>query len=118
MSTEPIATRDLDLVQPDGSSATVKVEVFAPAKEATPEGGERYGCAFNISGLASPIEMKGYGVDSMQALKIALEFIATRLCLCREAREGRLTFEGEGGPFGFPLPEEMRDLPGSPEAGA
>ena len=66
-----VATRSFD----KATGGIVVANVFEP-KEMNPH---QWGCRFEISGLPIDVAESAYGVDSMQALMMALEGIRVRL---------------------------------------
>ncbi len=90
--TEPIARREFEFVGPDGPVKVV-AEIGTPAVMPDDPHGEWY-CPWSIDGPDRRRTMSGAGVDTMQALLLALSGMRTDLQMI--ARTGRLTFlEGE-----------------------
>lgn len=50
------------------------------------------------------------GVDALQAVHLTMQKIAIELYTSDEHREGRLSWSGQGGGYGFPMPKGGRDL--------
>jgi hypothetical protein len=90
-----IATRDLDL---DGVE---KVLVTIGAPQQTP-GHADYYCPFTISGFGSREVRYAVGIDTMQALDLALRAIGSDLYSSQEYLEGRLRYLGMKN-LGFPV---------------
>lgn len=98
---EVIATRTLQLRASDDSCETLRVEILRPMPRPKSEG-VGYQCVVRISGLSRPLERTAYGFDAVQALLFAMDHLGTALELSPEGQEGRISFEGEGPPYGFP----------------
>lgn len=72
--------------------------------------GRDFMCVFRIDGLhEKPITRRAYGVDSIQALLLAIDQAVTYLVLSAQYKAGRLTWLGMFD-FGLPVPKTMRDL--------
>lgn len=99
-----IATRKLQLS--DGRE--VLVSISAPRVD-----GEDYRCDYQIDGLGNQKIYKSYGVDSMQALVLALQKIGAFLHTSNEWTDGLLSWEGGAvdRDLGFPVPDIIRDIP-------
>ena len=71
-----------------------------------------YYCPFQIMGIGDEQVRYSGGVDTVQALQLALEQIGTRLYSSEEARTGKLSWDGGStkGDLGFPVPDVIRDL--------
>jgi len=96
-----IAERRLQL---SGGTAEVIVTVGRPISD-----GNDYRCDFKITGLGYDKVQHAMGVDSVQALLLALMGIGARLYTSDEAREGRLTWLDSRN-LGFPVPDNIADL--------
>jgi hypothetical protein len=67
-----VATRQLrDAERPD---VPVELRLYMPEPD-----GEDWSCSFEVVGLDEPISHRGYGVDALQALQIALELARLEL---------------------------------------
>ena len=63
-----------------------------------------YYCPFQIQGVGSEAVEYAVGIDSAQALLLALKRIPVLLLLLNKKLEGRLRWEGdESGDLGFPM---------------
>src|SRR5262245_12315770 len=97
-----IAKRTLSLSgEPDRS---VSVSIFRPRRD-----GRDYRCEFAIVGLGPPRVYAAMGVDSTQALLLALQRVGTILCTSAAGKEGRLRWLGSS-ELGFPVPDIITDL--------
>lgn len=70
---------------------------------------DEYWCVYRIEGLSKPRTSYAIGVDSMQALYLALMNIATDLYMSAEGREGQLSWLG-GADLGFPVADSIADV--------
>lgn len=73
------------------------------------EDGNDFKCAFRISGLGYDAVQYAYGVDSMQALYIALILAGNTLYSSDAAKRGTLSWEG-GDDLGLPASGGIADL--------
>jgi hypothetical protein len=79
------------------SKAPVTARIYVPEKMGQ---SSEWSCKITVEGLDAPFEQTIIGVDSFQALYLALR----RLCVHLEKYEGTLTFlDGAVGDCGFPL---------------
>ena len=99
---EVIAVRHLRVT---GADATVTVMIGKP--KPFPDGQDYY-CPYQIRGLGSEGVRYAGGVDSVQALVMALEGIRTTLSTSQEAKAGRLNWLDQSD-LGFPLPSSIND---------
>ncbi len=86
-----------------------EIQVVIGRPESFDDGRDFY-CPYLIQGLGS--ERIGYagGIDAIQAFQLALVQIGARLHASKEAKYGRLRWEGSGsGDLGFPLPDVLKD---------
>jgi hypothetical protein len=97
-----IASRTISL---DGQP-TVDIELFAPTVDAR---GNDYQCGYRIRGLGNDEIRIAFGVDSLQALLMAMQRIAIDLYTSQPGDAGQLTWLGAGD-LGHPVPETIRDL--------
>jgi hypothetical protein len=106
---EVIATRDFVL---DGME---KVTVSIGKPQQLPDHEDWY-CPYRTLGVGSGKVRCAYGVDSAQALILALSMIGAELYTSDEYETGRLCWFGPPpkGDLGFPVHETIRDvLPGN-----
>ncbi|MGY0486929.1 DUF6968 family protein [Streptomyces sp. WG-D5] len=85
---EIMASRTIDAVYPDGRRVAFRVQVGQPRPPTGQE--EPWGCPCRIEGLDDSRARTIYGVDSLQALTLALEFL--RRVLTAAASDDALTF--------------------------
>lgn len=69
-----------------------------------------WACEYEIGWPEGPRKFAGHGIDSVQALIIALQMIGTELYTSNYHREGQLRHEGLPGGYGFPVASNCRDL--------
>ena len=98
-----IAERELD----SADGRTVQVLIGQP--QPFPEEGGDYYCPFQITGIGNDMVMHLAGVDSVQALLLALKMIGARLYTSDEGRAGTLTWL-EHRNLGFPVVPYLQDL--------
>jgi hypothetical protein len=85
-----------------------KITVLIGKPEPFPDGSDYY-CPYQIIGLGTERVRRAGGIDSIQALHLALEMIGADLHASPEAQTGELSWEcGENGNLGFPVPEGSR----------
>lgn len=91
-----------------------KIEVRLGKPEPCPDGIDWY-CPHQTVGLGSGRVRYAIGVDTVQALVLALSMVGAELYTSPEYEAGRLNWDGGAvkGDLGFPVPESIRDvLPG------
>jgi hypothetical protein len=97
---EVIAVRRLFLV--DEPDREILVKMGKPQK--TP-GEQDFYCPYQITGLGDEKPSASVGIDSFQAMQLALRSIGGKLILLNRNSDGRLRWEcDEQGGFGFPVP--------------
>ncbi|WP_439498740.1 DUF6968 family protein [Bosea sp. (in: a-proteobacteria)] len=85
--------------------AQVRIVVESPQK-----GEVDWSCAYKIDWPGEARLGFGYGIDSTQAMLLALRAIGTDLYTSDYHRSGRLRWEKPGRGYGFPVPRTIRDL--------
>jgi Domain of unknown function (DUF6968) len=99
-----IATRVLTVR--DGETETkVPVRLFAPVHE-----GRSWGCRYEIDWPDRRKTVTARGVDSVQALWIALQMVGAELYTSAYHEAGTLVFDEPGRGYGFPVPANIRDM--------
>jgi hypothetical protein len=91
----------------EGKRIQVEVRVFMPI---CLSGGENWECAYEIAWAARRRRNSVGGLDSVQALFLALQFIGAELYAGRPAELAGLTWLEPGQGYGFLLPPNLRDL--------
>lgn len=94
---DPIAIRILEC---DGEPKFV-IRLGRPAL--APEG-DCWFCTYEVEGPLTKATVKMGGEDAMQALILALQALAVEVEISAENKAGRLTWLGERGDFGLPVP--------------
>lgn len=90
----------------DGETETkVPVRLFAPEPDV-----RGFACRFEIDWPEGRLERAAYGIDSVQALWIALQMVGAELYTSAYHEAGTLMFEEPGRGYGFPVPANMRDM--------
>jgi len=98
--TEIIATRRLQLLEDDGSTKPILIELGKP--KLFPDSTNYY-APFQILGIGSERVLYAGGVDAFQALQLVMGVIGAQLAALNQACGDRLRREGhEGSEFGFP----------------
>jgi uncharacterized protein DUF6968 len=99
-----IGTRVLRL-EKSGGEVAIAIRIFAPERK-----DRAWSCRYEIDWPEGTQKMAAGGVDSMQALVIALKMISADLYSSSYHRSGKLMFDTPGGGYGFPVVTTMRDL--------
>lgn len=101
-----IATRTLSL-RSEGGEIEVPISIDAPERAHVD-----WMCRFRIGWPEGKVERWGTGADAVQALVMALQMIGVELYASRHHEAGRLRWLEEGAGYGFPVPNNVRDLLG------
>jgi hypothetical protein len=99
-----IATRDLVLRDP-ARAINIPVRIHAPENAK----GD-WICRFDIGWPQGRVERWGTGVDAVQALLFAMQMIGAEVYASSEHKSGRLEWLEDGRGYGFPVPDNIRDL--------
>jgi hypothetical protein len=86
------------------SSTGKRPVVVAVGRPYPIDGGENYECPFTIDGMMATSLRSAKGVDSVQALSLALSIIGASLYTSREYKAGELTWFAGQDDLGFPRP--------------
>ncbi len=97
-----IAERTLTLRLPDGERS-VKVALSAP----TPIE-QHWSCAYSIGWPEGERRFRAEGLDSLQALVLAMQMVSAELYASKYHAAGQLYFEQPGSGFGIPVAPNMR----------
>jgi hypothetical protein len=100
-----IAERILKIRQ-SGTEIEVPIRIDAPARDAT----SAWSCAYEIGWPETLRRFSSGGVDSVQALLLALQMIGAELYSSKHHEAGELVWEREGGGYGFLVPRTISDL--------
>ena len=99
-----IATRVLKLRQPP-RNIDLPVRIFAPQRQAVD-----WTCHFEIDWPDGVVAMDAGGIDSVQALELALKMIGALIYASDHHASGNLVWEAPGKGYGFPVSRNIRDL--------
>ena len=99
-----IASRILTLRE-DGKDTAVEIRVFSPKQVSG-----SWACRYEIDWPEGRHEMEAHGLDSVQSLLIAFQLIGVTLYASAHHRSGKLFFETPGQGYGFPVPNNARDM--------
>jgi len=99
-----IATRHL-IFRDEGRTTDVPIRIHAPEKAEAD-----WICRFEIGWPEEKIERWGTGVDAVQALLFALQMIGAEVYTSPQHQSGRLEWLERGRGYGFPVPDNIRDL--------
>ena len=99
-----VATRMLKLRQKE-SDADIAIRIFAPRPD-----GNHWSCAYEIDWPEGTRKFAASGLDSMQALILALNMIGSEIYTSDYHKAGNLSSGEAWEGYGFPLPQNLRDL--------
>jgi hypothetical protein len=99
-----IATRLLKLRQ-GLSEIPVPIRIFAPKQREVD-----WACRFEIDWPNEPIQLDTMGIDPVQALELAFRMIGASIYASDHHTSGNLMWEAPGKGYGFPVPNNIRDL--------
>lgn len=100
-----IASRELTLRNGNGD-IKIPVRVYSPTREAT----GTWACRYEIGWPDQKSNKEIFGVDSIQAIVLALQTIGAELYTSNYHEAGRLFFDKPGDGYGFPVVPTFRDL--------
>ncbi len=103
-STVIVASRTLTMLV-DGSEVEVPVTIYAPTDKM-----DHWRCEFEIGWPDKTKVGRGYGLDAVQALLIALQTIGIQLYTSAAHKQGKLKLDEPHGGYGFPPNAAMREL--------
>lgn len=90
-----------------GKNYEIQVYIGAPSKRVSVDAGtEDWYCPFKISGIGIDGVHVAFGIDSVQALHLALVLVGQTLKNSPPGRAGRLSWHGDPN-FGFPPPVKV-----------
>lgn len=99
-----IASRILHLI--DGASKTrIEIRLFAPA-----ERDSAWWCAYEIDWPKATWKSAAGGIDSLQAIQMALQKIGAEIYTSESHRSGKLVWDRAGNGYGFPVPQNIRHM--------
>ena len=88
-----------------GGTVDVAVRIFAPEREK-----QAWSCRYEILWPDGIRIASARGIDSAQAILVALQMIGAELYTSDHHKAGRLMFDEPGRGYGFPLTQNLRDL--------
>lgn len=99
-----IARRSLQL-QHDKGNIPVEIRILMPQ----PDQGA-WSCQYEIDWPEGTRKFAAHGVDSVQALHLALKMIGSEIYTSGHHKSGKLFHEAPGRGYGFPVSNNVRDL--------
>ena len=99
-----IATRSLSLQAP-GRTSDIPIRIHAPERADV-----GWICRFEIGWPEGTAERWGAGSDQVQALLIAMQMIGSEIYTSQHHESGHLAWLSPGRGYGFPVPNNIRDL--------
>jgi hypothetical protein len=93
-------------IRHDHGDSEVPTRIFAPRSDE----GSSWTCRYEIDWPGAPRRREIGGLDSVQALFLALQAIGAELYTSEHHEAGRLRWDKEGDGYGFPVPRTIRDL--------
>jgi Domain of unknown function (DUF6968) len=100
-----IGSRVLKLQGADGEME-ISIRIFAPEKKASGS----WFCRYEVDWPGEDHKMEIGGVDSVQALVLALQSIGAEIYSSNYHKAGQLFFDKPGAGYGFPVMPTLRDL--------
>lgn len=100
---DPVIARRVLLGRTEQGDQVIAVSLFAPAAD-----GENWSCAYEVDWPEAPRRNAALGVDSMQALVLALQMLGAELHAGRPVQIQSLEWLGTDGSLGLPLPPSLR----------
>lgn len=99
-----IATRKL-AIRSEGCDVTFEVRLFEPISD-----DEASSCRYEIDWPSGQKHGRAVGIDSMQAIFLALQKIGIALYVSEYHKNAQLVWPMAGDGYGFPVPGNARDL--------
>ena len=100
-----VATRLLKFRGPKGE-AEIPIRLFAPEKT---DGGA-WSCRYEVDWPHGQWVHAAHGVDSVQAIFLAMQMIGAEIYASEYHKSGKLVFDELGRGYGFPIANSLRDL--------
>ena len=100
-----IASRTLTLRNGKGT-IEIPIKIFAPECEKPGV----WSCRYDVGWPEGNHSFVGYGVDSVQAVVIALGMIGAEIYSSNYHKSGNLFWDVSGNGYGFPVAPSIRDL--------
>ena len=67
-------------------------------------------CGYQIDWPSGQRNSFAAGIDSMQAILLAIQKVGAEIYTSKYHREGIVIWENDGGGYGFPVPSNIKDL--------
>jgi hypothetical protein len=99
-----VANRILKLRR-DGTDTDVAIRIFSPRPDQ-----DHWMCEYEIDWPEGMRKFAAHGLDSVQALELALKMIGSEIYTSEYHESKMLSWEKPGRGYGFPVPNNMRDL--------
>jgi hypothetical protein len=100
-----VATRTLTLRQ-GNTDKEIAIRIFAPEQYEP----RAWSCQYEIDWPEGTRRFAAHGVDSVQALLLALKMIGAEIYTSDYHKSGKLFSEAPGRGYGFPVANTLRDL--------
>jgi hypothetical protein len=100
-----VAARTLTM-QNGASNLPIPILIFPPVQQKA----DAWSCQYQIGWPEGKEIREIWGVDSMQAIFLALQAIGSDIYTSSYHQNGSLFFEEPGKGYGFPVPSGLRDL--------
>jgi hypothetical protein len=100
-----IANRSLRM-RNGSAEIEIPIRIFAPVQKEA----DAWSCQYQIGWPEGREAREIWGVDSMQAVVLAIEAIGSDIYTSTYHKAGVLFFDGPGKGYGFPVPGSLRDL--------
>jgi len=99
-----IAKRTLT-IRAENSDYLMEIHICAPVQL-----DKNFSCRYEIDWPDGTRARDVLGIDSVQALELALQMIGAELYTSTYHKQGQLVFEQPNNGYGFPVPHNMRDV--------
>jgi len=100
-----VATRTLTLRGADTNSE-IAIRIFVPEEQ---EPGV-WSCRYEIDWPEGTRKFAAHGIDSVQAIELALKMIGSEIYTSEYHKSGNLMWDEQGKGYGFPVARNIRDL--------
>lgn len=84
----------------------IPIRLFSPEKA----DGDVWSCRYEVDWPHGHWTHAAHGVDSVQAILLALQMIGAEIYASEYHKSGQLVLEGPGRGYGFPVSSSLRDL--------
>ena len=100
-----IASRSLQLLR-NHSATEIPIRIYLPEQESA----TAWSCRYEIDWPHGEWKHAAWGVDSVQAILIALQLIGSEIHASEYHRSGQLMLDEPGRGYGFPVTNGIRDM--------